>query len=140
MGKRNLEQEYQLILSEGLAKGEIRIRTGAPEQREAPRFEIQQGRIAVRVEPIFQLVDISATGIAFLSDLPFQTGQVLQLILKDTVAFQARVVCCPLVETDIDYMEMRYRVQCRFGDSANGKQLLVLIKEIERIGVSTIIN
>jgi len=140
MSKRSLEQEYQLILSECLAKGEVRVRTGAPEQREAPRFEIQKGQIAVRVEPTFKLVDISATGIAFLSELPFKPGQVLQLILKDTVAFQARVVACQLVETDIDYLEMRYRVQCRFGDSANGKQLLVLMKDMERIGVSAIVN
>ena len=140
MSKRDLEQEYQLLLSEGLAKGEIRLRASALEHREAPRFAMRQSRIAVRVEPDYRLVDLSATGIAFYSDRPFRVGQVLQLILKDTVAFQARVVGCELVETDIDYLEMSYRVQCTFGDSSNGKQLLVLIKEMERMGVSALIN
>jgi PilZ domain len=140
MGQRDLEQEYQLILSEGFATGELRIRTEAPDLREAPRFHIQQGRIGVRLEPQLLLVDVSASGIAFLSEVPFPPGSVLQVILKDTVAFQARVVACQLVETDIDYLEVRYRVQCRFSDSINGKHLLVLMKEMERIGVSGTVN
>ena len=140
MSKRDLEQEYQIIVAEGLAKGEIRVRTSDVEHREAPRFAMRQGRISVRVEPVFKLVDISATGIAFFSDLPFRSGQVLQLILKDTVAFQARVVGCELVETDIDYMEMSYRVQCSFRDPTNGKHLLVLMKEMERMGENLIVN
>jgi hypothetical protein len=38
------------------------------------------------------------------------------------------------VETDRQLLETRYRVQCQFDDDASGKQLLVLMREIERLG------
>jgi PilZ domain len=129
----NLDQEYQLLLKEGLAKGEIVIRTDGPDLRGTPRFRMQGGRVTVRVEPVFKVVDISASGIAFLSELPFSPGDVLQVILRDTVAFQTRVVGCIVTETDPDLLELRYRVRCRFQDVTNGKHLLVLMKEMERI-------
>jgi PilZ domain len=140
MGQWNLDQEYRLLVEEGFAKGEIAIRTDGPDLRTEPRFRVHNGRIAVRVEPQFRLVDISAAGVAFLSDLGFRKGAVLHVILKEALAFQARVVDCQVVETDAAMLELRYRVQCRFDDLTNGKQFLVLMKDMERIGGSVAVN
>lgn len=133
MGEWNLDREYQLLVEGGLASGELTVRVDGPELRRAPRFRFQHGRIAVRVEPEFNLVDLSATGLAFLSDLSFAPETALQVIVKGTVAVQARVVTSTLVETDADLLEMRYRVQCRFDDTASGKHLVLLMKEIDRM-------
>lgn len=131
MGEWNLDRAYHLLLEEGYATGQIRRRTDGPDHRSAPRFRLHDGQIAVRVEPQFQLVDISAAGFAFYSEFPFQPDTLVQVILKDTVAYRARVVASPLVETDAGLMELRYRVQCRFDDISNGKQFLVFLKEME---------
>lgn len=134
MEQWDLDRQYELLLQEGLAKGEVTIRADLPDLRRAPRFRVSGGRIAVRVEPQFTLVDISASGFAFLSEIPFALEVVLHVILRSALAFQARVVGCQLVETDRQLLETRYRVQCQFDDDASGKQLLVLMREIERLG------
>lgn len=136
MGEWNLEREYESLLQSGLETGEVSIRTDPPDHRAAPRFRLPASDIAVRVEPYFRLVDVSAVGIAFMSERPFAVDSVLQLIVRGTVAFQARVVECPLVETDPELLEVRYRVQCRFDSTATGKHLLLLLKEMEQFKAS----
>lgn len=140
MRQPNLEDEYQMLVQEGFARGELDVFTAGPEQRTEPRFRLRDTGIAVRVEPQFQLVDVSAAGIAFQSELPFRSGDLLHVVLRSALAFQARVVGCMLVETDPLMLEARYRVQCRFNDPADGKQLLVLMKEIERLNESSSVN
>lgn len=137
MGRWNLEREYQQLVEKGLAKGAISIRSGAPDQRQSPRIRLQEGRISVRLEPEFDVVDISAGGMAFLSEVPFDEGEMLHIILKDTVAFQGSVVGCRVIETDPNLMELRYRVQCRFYSVTSGKQLLVLMHEMDLINVGS---
>ena len=88
----------------------------------------------VRLEPDFNLVDISATGLAFLSERPFPVGERLAIIVRGVVTFQVRVLNCPMVEVDANLMELRYRVQCAFSNEMDGKQLVLLLKEYERSG------
>jgi PilZ domain len=140
MGQWNLEREYELLIEEGLANGEITVRKDGPDLRAEPRFRLRGSRVAVRVEPQLKVVDLSAAGIAFLSEQPFNPGDVLHVIIKDTLAIQARVVGCQLVETDPALLELHYRVHCRFNDVSNGKQLLLLMKEIARIGRGVAVN
>lgn len=130
MSRWDLEQAYENLLQSGLATGDVTIRQDRPEMRAAPRFRMPHDHVAVRVEPRFQLLDLSASGVAFLSEVPFQVNSVLQIIVYGTVAFQARVVSCPLLETDARLMEVRYRVQCRFDSEATGKHLLLMLKEL----------
>jgi len=130
---RRVAEAAGVPLREGLAKGEVSIRTDLPDLRKAPRFRTPGSNISVRVEPQFSLLDISASGFAFLSELPFAQDDVLHVILRSALAFQARVVGCQIVETDRTLLETRYRVQCRFDDDISGKHLLVLMREIERL-------
>jgi hypothetical protein len=140
MRQPSLDEEYRMLVQEGLARGELSIRTDGPDHRSEPRFRIGNAGIAVRVEPQFKLVDISAVGIAFLSELPFHSDELLHVVLRRTLTFQARVVRSLLVETDPNLLEARYRVQCRFNNPGDGKQLLVLMKEMERLNESSQIN
>jgi PilZ domain len=135
-----LDEEYQSIVREALARGELDVRKNGDDLRSEPRFRKVRGGIAVRVEPEFRMADVSARGIAFFSELPFELGSTLHVVLHGTIAFHARVVGIQLVETDSFFLEARYRVQCRFHDDADGKQLLVLMKEMERLGSAAPVN
>ena len=135
-----LDQEYDLLVKEGIAKGEIQVRVDEPDLRGAPRFQMHQRHLSVRVEPQLSVVDLSALGIALLSEYPFDCGETLHLVLQNTLVVQAQVMGCELVETDPMILEARYRVQCRFLDATHGKQLLVLMKELERGTATQIVN
>ncbi|HKI99884.1 MAG TPA: PilZ domain-containing protein [bacterium] len=132
MGQWNLDREYQRLLEEGLAAGDVMIRADGPDHRATPRLRLCGGHVAVRVEPEVRVVDLSASGIAFLSDRTFHPGDMLQVILRGTLAFQVKVLGCAMEETNADLLEVCYRVRCRFHDVTNGKHLLVLLKEMER--------
>ena len=127
MGERDFDQEYELLVKEGLARGEIQIRQDEREVREAPRFKLDDRKIAVPGQPSFPIVDLSASGIAFYSDLPFTPGDYLNVTMKDPPGFPARVIACSMVETDPEPLETRYRVQCCFDDALHGKTLLVMM-------------
>ncbi len=130
MAEWNVERAYRQLVDNGLSAGRIELRAGT-DQREEPRFQMHKREVAVRVEPRLKLVDLSASGVALLSEQAFQPGEVLQLILKDALAFKVQVEGCDLVETDTDLLEMRYRVRCRFNDEGGGKQFLVLMEEFD---------
>ncbi len=140
MGEPNFDQEYELLVKEGLARGDIQIRQDERELREAPRFQLDDCKIGVPVQPSFPVVDLSASGIAFYADLPFTPGDYLNVILKDTLGFPARVIACSLVETDPALLETRYRVQCCFDDAFHGKQLLVMMNEMQKLTSRSSVN
>ncbi len=140
MGVQNLDQEYELLVKEGLARGDIQIKQDERELREAPRFKLEHRSIAVPVQPSFPIVDLSACGIAFYSDLPFTPGDYLNVILTPTFGFPARVIACSLVETDPALLETRYRVQCCFDDAFHGKRLLVMMNEMQKLTSRSSVN
>lgn len=134
MERWNLEKEYQRLLQRSIARGEVSIRTDGHDQRQSPRIRMAGERVAVRLETEFEVLNISAGGFAFLSEAPFHEGETLHVVLKDAMAFQGQVVACQVVETDALLMELRYRVQCRFLNDTSGKQLLVLMQEMQHLG------
>jgi len=140
MGERDLDQEYELLVKEGLARGEIEIRQAEWELREAPRFKLDDRKIAVPVQPSFPIVDVSACGIAFYADLPFTPGDYLNVILTDTLGVRARVIACSMVETDPALLETRYRVQCCFEHVVHGKRLLVMMNEMQNLTSRSSVN
>jgi hypothetical protein len=137
MGHGKLEGDYKRVLEEALARGAIQLRTGGVELRKEPRILPGNGHIRVRVEPDFSMINVSASGLAFHSDLPFTPGGTLTIVLEDAFNVAGRVIGCSLEETDPSFLETHYRVQCRFEDLEQGKQLLVRLEEMERLGKRT---
>lgn len=133
MDTQKIEQEYNRLIRVGMQKGTIGIRGDAPEFRDSPRFEPMGAIIAVKVEPRFTILNISASGIAFLSNLPFLPGSILTLVLEDVIGVQARVISCEMIETDEIYLETRYRAQCSFDTPNHGKQMLLMMDEMEKL-------
>ena len=59
---KKLEQNYRLLSEESIASGAVRLGTNGDERRKDPRFQVKNGVISVRVEPTFEIIDISSTG------------------------------------------------------------------------------
>ena len=132
---KKLEQSYQMLIEESIASGVVRIGKNGDEQRKAPRFQVKDGAISVRVEPTFEIIDLSATGMAFLSDISFKPGSTITLFLEETTGVQAFVIGCVMMETDPDLLETRYRVQCRFDNEEHGRMVLLMMSEVNKLGI-----
>ena len=128
---RDWEREYKDLLQRALSKGDVEPLKEQHEHRSSPRFPLAMGSVWIRAEMPFDVVDMSPNGMAFLSDRLFSKGQHLALTLGKAFLVEARVVHCTMVETDEDLMEAKYRISCEFNDPHNGRQALMLLKEME---------
>jgi PilZ domain len=125
------KQDYEALVRESAERGELQGQHRDPERRERPRFRLKSQHVTIKVESSFDVVDVSVTGIALLSDFPFQVGQVVNITLGKAFAVEATVVDCPLVPSDEDLLEAKYQVRCRFEDEAAGMQFLVIMKQMD---------
>ena len=128
---KDWEIQYEKLVREAMEKGTAKVLKGSQEHRAQPRFSLEMGSIWIRTETPFDVVDISATGIAFLSERLFAKGQHIAMTLGKAFLVEANVVGCVMVETDPEMMEAKYRVSCEFQDSHNGTQALLMLKEME---------
>ena len=132
---KKLEQKYQILIEESISSGMLKIGKNGDEMRKEPRFQVRDGAISVRVEPTFEILDLSATGMAFLSDIAFTPGTIITLYLEETTGVQAFVIGCVMKETDPDFLETRYRVQCRFDNEEHGCRVLLMMSDVNKLGV-----
>lgn len=131
---KKLGQNYQLLIEESISSGVVKIGKNGDEMRKDPRFRVRDGAISVRIEPTFEILDLSATGMAFLSDISFKPGTSITLFLEETMGMQANVIGCVMLETDSDMLETRYRVQCRFDNEEHGRRVLLMMSEVDKLG------
>lgn len=94
------------------------------DRRGKPRYHLRSGAVWVRVEPQFKVLDVSATGVAFLADMPFPIDEKVHLVLNRAILIEARVVDCRLIETDARLLEAKYSVHCHYLDASHGSQLM----------------
>lgn len=131
---KKLEQSYQLLIEESISSGVVKIGNNGDDKRKAPRFKVKDGAISIRVEPSFEILDLSATGMAFLSEISFTPGTTITLFLEETTEVQALVIGCVMKETDPDLLETRYRVQCRFDNEEQGRKVLLMMSDVNKLG------
>ena len=131
---KKLGQNYQLLIEESISSGVVKIGKNGDEMRKDPLFRVRDGAISVRIEPTFEILDLSATGMAFLSDISFKPGTSITLFLEETMGMQANVIGCVMLETDSDMLETRYRVQCRFDNEEHGRRVLLMMSEVNKLG------
>ena len=112
-------------------QGPLPKRSGA-ERRTATRLDANTTELTVRTSESVNAIDISVAGLAFFSNLPVQIGQQLQITLGTMFTVDAEVVNCKLEEQDPNFLDLLYKVQCKFPEEEQGKYLLVAIKELEK--------
>ena len=128
---REWSQEYEQLLKASLDRGEIEVISQEEEKRESPRFRIKGGSIWVKTDSCFEVVDASITGISFLAELEFKSGQVLAINLAKAFKIEMEVIDCVMVETDSAMLETRYLTRGRFVDEHSSKRFLVMLKAID---------
>lgn len=125
------KDDYEDLLREGLARGEVELRSDSDEKRDQPRFRLKSQHVFIKVEPRFDVVDVSISGISVYSDFPFKIGQTVNITLGKAMSVEATVVECPLELANPDLLETKYRVRCQFEDETVGMQFLVMMKQMD---------
>ena len=131
MDSRVWRQDYEAIVRESAARNGPSLRPPAGERRRQPRFRLKSQQVSIKVEPRFQVVDISIAGIALHSDTPFAVGALLTMTWSKAFLMEATVVDCQLVLADPHFLETKYLVRMRFADEGVGMQSLVMMKQID---------
>ncbi len=135
MPDRDWESNYEQILHSSLDREEIDTREKSRENRVAPRFSLKSGTIWIKVDQSFHVNDISVSGISFYSTRPFEIKKKIAITLGKVFLIEAAVVDCRIVETDPDMLEAHYRISCQFSNEHSATQFLVILKDMDEIGV-----
>jgi hypothetical protein len=135
MGDGQWKRDYEAIVRESFTRGELEHVSDARERRDHPRFRMRSQHVWIKVQPRFDVVDVSVAGISVYSDFPFKVGETLTITLGKAFSVEASVVECPIVEADAAMLETKYRVQCRFADETVGMQCLVMMKQMDELEV-----
>jgi hypothetical protein len=128
MPKTKVKERYARILAEAARRGARDLSDGA-DRRGAPRVPVTVGEMSVSQHDTVTTVDISISGVCFLSERPFTIGSDVELSVASAFSVSARVVGCVMEETDATFLETRYRIRCQFLDEEQGMEALVLAKE-----------
>ena len=125
------KDDYEAILDDARRRGDISEPPGAAEKRKFPRINLISRPILVHEPTRYQILDMSAGGMSFYSESSFEMEKVVSISLEGLLTIEARVLGCEMVETDPDFLEVKYRVHCRFEDERYGMRFLVLALQSE---------
>lgn len=131
------QQEYDALLHDAQARGDLQPFAGGSERRVQPRFRLRSQHVFIKVEPRFDVADVSVSGMGLLSDFPFRIGQTLNITLGKAFSVEAVVMDCRLVLFNEDLLETKYQVRCQFADESVGMQFLVMMKQMDDLEINT---
>ncbi len=121
---------YELLIEQCRARGEIDGADRPDDQRSHPRVRFDMAPVAISGGAYVDVVDMSISGVAFLSEYAYSPGERLVLAPDGVLAAPAEVVNCRSAHDLDDVSEPQFRVSCRFIDSSDGIGLLLLTKEL----------
>ncbi|MBI3991672.1 MAG: PilZ domain-containing protein [Candidatus Lambdaproteobacteria bacterium] len=131
MRQRDWDAAYNHLLNRAGFAGMGSATTSA-EQRKHPRFSISSVTVTAKVEIATEhIINASAGGIAFSCAFSFMPGTLIQLSFEKYLTLDATVVHCRKNENE---SERKYSIQCKFADEGDGKQLLVMIMDMNTLG------
>ena len=132
--KAEYEALVQFLHAHGAAPGQSTRESDvkAQDRRTEPRYAFKEGaQVFAHLGPkAFQIINIAIGGVAFYSDIYFESGTKLLLSALGMIALDVEVLSCEMEEVDESMMEYRYRVRAKFGPRVNGYQVYVLAREM----------
>ena len=131
------EQDYSKLIRKWTEAGAIDPPPDGDERRRFPRFKLKSKSITIQVESQFPVVDLSLSGISFLSNMAIDARQTINLVLEKTFQVEVEVVKSRKVALTEEGVDWPYRVHCRFVNPRHGMQLLVLLDEMDNLTVDT---
>jgi len=109
----------------------IKPRGPHSDKRGTPRFEFG-ARTVVQVSgpPMpYRILNVSAGGVAILSEHQLEPGTRLMLSLKSSIFVEIVVVGCDMMERDAATMDFAYSTRCKFINDQDGFMAFVLLAE-----------
>ena len=130
MSKIVVQDQYTRILAQ-VTESQVTSVSAAGERRGAPRVTVTSGEMTVNVNVAVSPVDISVSGACFFAERAFTPGSRIEMSVASVFTVPAVVVDCTMEESGSDFLEVHYRVRCKFVDEGAGMELLVLAKDRE---------
>ena len=122
-----MDDEYDRLIETAHRKGLAIQMPPSTERRGQARISLSRTRLQVAVSANVVPVDISASGIALLSDHKASPGTDISISVDQGYQIIATVVDCDMVESDATLLEAKYRLHCIFADPDAGKLLAVTL-------------
>ena len=123
----NVREEYARVLEEHQEEITASGQLEGTDHRLHPRFKVDTADLWLSTVPEFAVADLSASGIAVLSNHPMEAGTLLNLSLGKSRSVNAEVVDCIMEYPPDEYTDGQFRIQCRFLEDLKGMELLVTV-------------
>ncbi len=121
----DVKEEYGRILDQ-LKKGSVAFKQGShAERRKHPRLKANSKDLWISTVPEFELVDISASGVAVRSNHPILPGETINFSLGKSLTVDMVVVACQMDQSPDEYTDGEFRIQCRFLEDLRGMELFI---------------
>ena len=118
-----IQEAYQRVLENYQEEITFSDSMAGPEKRQFPRFKVKTSNLWISSLPEFSVADLSANGIALLSNHPVEAGKLLTLSEGKMLSVESKVVACTL-EMDASG---QFRIRCLFLEELKGMELLVYL-------------
>lgn len=134
------EREYETLLERALVEGNVQRREAPEERRGHPRFQLRSGTIGVQFESQFPVVNVSISGVCFLSPFRLLPGQTLNLVLAKAFRVEVQVVACDALSDGESPLageaaagNWPWRVHCGFTHHSEGLRMLVMLNAMDNL-------
>lgn len=128
---------YRQRLAEERAAGRLEMLPEGDERRRFPRVRVTGGNVAAEELGPVEVLNLSASGLAMASPVPFAVDQPLTVSLANVFSTETRVVRCePLAAPAGDKpagAPQLYVVRGQFADADHGLQFVTLALELDRL-------
>ena len=128
MGFSDLERQYEELLASSRKRGEVSSTAESHEKRRHPRMSVNADDLFISTIPEFTVLDMSLSGMAFLSNHPLSQGEIIQISLGSMLSADAQILTCRLEEAPTEFLDAQFRINCEFVQDARGMELLVTLK------------
>lgn len=123
------EEEYRLLMEQIIDSEEFGVEAGEVQRRKHPRFKTQSGTGFAYINSQYNLIDISASGLAFVSNQRHRMGERIKMDFENFMEIEAEVVSCSQIEPEPDSIEDIFRVHCKFSEENQGMKILMMLNE-----------
>ena len=127
MQLNELERQYEKILVSSRKRGDIST-AAQNDKRRHPRLSVDASDMFISSVPEFSVLDMSLSGMAFLSNHPLREGEIIHIALGSMLSVDAQILTCRLEEAPSEFLDAQFRINCQFLQDAQGRELLVSLK------------
>ena len=125
MNKSDVKKQYWEILKEKGMAGNTGEDAASKEQRGHPRLKVGSPDFWLNAEAQLSVIDLSASGVSFVSNHPLKDGEHINLSLANILNIDTEVVRCQLVESATEFLDAQFRIHCRFLEETEGMELVI---------------